>query len=66
MLQATRDYLKSLLLVELFKGLSVTGRYLFGRKFTVQYPEEKAPVSPFPWPARPAALSERRGTLHCL
>jgi len=46
MLQTARDYLKSLLLVELFKGLSVTGRYLFGRKFTVQYPEEKAPISP--------------------
>lgn len=46
MLQAARDYLKSLLLVELFKGLSVTGRYMFGRKFTVQYPEEKAPISP--------------------
>jgi len=46
MLQAARDYLKSLLLVELFRGLSVTGRYLFSRKFTVQYPEEKAPASP--------------------
>jgi len=46
MLQVARDYLKSLLLAELFKGLSVTGRYLFSRKFTVQYPEEKAPISP--------------------
>jgi len=46
MLQAAHNYLKSLLLVELFRGLSVTGRYLFSRKFTVQYPEEKAPVSP--------------------
>lgn len=46
MLQAAHNYLKSLLLVELFKGLSVTGRYMFNRKFTVQYPEEKAPISP--------------------
>jgi len=46
MLQAARDYLRSLTLSELFKGLSVTGRYFFKRKFTVQYPEEKAPISP--------------------
>ncbi|MCG6860554.1 MAG: NADH-quinone oxidoreductase subunit NuoI [Chromatiaceae bacterium] len=46
MLQTMRDYLKSLFLIELFKGLGVTGRYMFGRKLTVQYPEEKAPISP--------------------
>ena len=46
MLKTARDYLQSLLLVELFKGLSLTGGYLFKRKFTVQYPEEKAPISP--------------------
>ncbi|MES9845952.1 MAG: NADH-quinone oxidoreductase subunit NuoI [Candidatus Sedimenticola sp. PURPLELP] len=40
------DYIKSLFLLELFKGLNVTGRYLFKKKFTVQYPEERAPVSP--------------------
>jgi NADH-quinone oxidoreductase subunit I len=33
-------------LLELFKGLNVTGRYLFRRKFTLNYPEEKAPQSP--------------------
>jgi NADH-quinone oxidoreductase subunit I len=27
-------------------GLSVTGRNLFARKITVQYPEEKTPMSP--------------------
>ncbi len=37
---------KSLFLWELLKGLNLTGRYLFKRKFTVQYPEEKAPMSP--------------------
>jgi NADH-quinone oxidoreductase subunit I len=46
MLQTMREYLRSLLLIELFAGLSVTGRYMFRRKFTVQYPEEKAPLSP--------------------
>ena len=34
------------LLMELGKGLGLTGRYLFKRKFTVQYPEEKTPKSP--------------------
>ena len=39
-------YIKSLLLLELWQGLFVTGKYLFKPKFTVQYPEEKAPISP--------------------
>lgn len=46
MLKTARDYLQSLFMVELFKGLHLTGGYLFKRKFTVQYPEEKAPLSP--------------------
>ncbi|EXJ14846.1 NADH-quinone oxidoreductase subunit NuoI [Imhoffiella purpurea] len=46
MLKTARDYFQSLLLVELFKGLRLTGAYFFRRKFTVQYPEEKAPISP--------------------
>lgn len=37
---------KSLLLLEMFKGLYLTGRHLFKRKVTVQYPEEKTPQSP--------------------
>nr|VFJ51864.1 MAG: NADH dehydrogenase subunit I [Candidatus Kentron sp. FW]VFJ56697.1 MAG: NADH dehydrogenase subunit I [Candidatus Kentron sp. FW] len=41
-----RHYIKSFLLWELLKGLGVTGRYLFTRKITVRYPEEKAPQSP--------------------
>ena len=45
-MKVIRDYIKSLFLLELMKGLNVTGRYLFRKKFTVQYPEEKAPVSP--------------------
>ena len=42
----TRHYLKSFLLLELFKGLSLTLSYLFAEKFTVRYPEEKTPQSP--------------------
>ena len=40
-----KDFLNSLLLKELFKGLAVTGRYMFAPKITVQYPEEKTPQS---------------------
>jgi len=40
------NYLKSLALWELLGGMSVTGRHLFKRKITVQYPEEKTPQSP--------------------
>ena len=39
------QFFNSLFLVELFKGLGVTGRYLFKKKITVQYPEEKTPQS---------------------
>jgi len=39
------QFIKSLFLVELFKGLGLTGRYLFDKKITVQYPEEKTPQS---------------------
>jgi NADH-quinone oxidoreductase subunit I len=41
-----KRYLSTFLLFELLKGMAVTGRYLFRRKFTVQYPEEQAPKSP--------------------
>lgn len=40
-----KEIFNSLLLKELFKGMSVTGRYMFARKITVQYPEEKTPQS---------------------
>ena len=39
------NFLKSLTLAELRKGLGVTGRHFFKRKITVQYPEEKTPQS---------------------
>ena len=41
-----RNYVKSFLLLELLKGLSLTFRYLFSHKFTLRYPEEKTPQSP--------------------
>ncbi len=42
---AITNYIKSLFLLELLKGMNLTGRYLFRRKFTIQYPEEKTPMS---------------------
>ncbi len=45
MLTAIRDFFKTFLLVELVKGMLLTGRHLFERKITVQYPEEKTPQS---------------------
>lgn len=41
-----RDFFRTFLLWELLVGLRLTGRYLFARKVTVQYPEEKTPMSP--------------------
>lgn len=41
-----KDFIGSLLLKELVKGLALTGRHLFQRKITVQFPEEKTPQSP--------------------
>jgi NADH-quinone oxidoreductase subunit I len=44
-MNAIKNYIKSLFLWELIQGLSITGKYLFGRKITIQYPEEKTPLS---------------------
>jgi NADH-quinone oxidoreductase subunit I len=40
---AIKDFVSSLFLTELLKGMTVTGRYFFARKITVQYPDEKTP-----------------------
>ena len=45
-MNSIRKYLKSLLLLELIKGLALTGNHFFKRKVTLQYPEEKTPLSP--------------------
>jgi NADH-quinone oxidoreductase subunit I len=41
-----KHYLKSFSLSELMQGMGVTGKYLFERKITIQYPEQKTPISP--------------------
>ena len=46
MLTRTKELVGSLMLWELFQGLRLTGRHLFARKITVQFPEEKTPQSP--------------------
>jgi NADH-quinone oxidoreductase subunit I len=46
MIEKIRGFFKTFLLFELLQGLAVTGRYLFARKITVQYPEEHTPQSP--------------------
>ncbi|MGE5096209.1 MAG: NADH-quinone oxidoreductase subunit NuoI [Betaproteobacteria bacterium] len=46
MLTRVREVASSFLMGELFKGLRLTGRYMFSRKITVMYPEEKTPLSP--------------------
>jgi NADH-quinone oxidoreductase subunit I len=45
MIKKTKQFLSSLMLIELLKGLLLTGRYFFARKITVQYPEERTPQS---------------------
>ena len=41
----SKQVVNSLFLKELCKGMSVTGWYFFQPKITVQYPEEKTPLS---------------------
>lgn len=45
MINRIKELIQSLMLLELLKGMSLTGRYLFARKITVQYPEERTPMS---------------------
>ncbi|MFN3884996.1 MAG: NADH-quinone oxidoreductase subunit I, partial [Rhodocyclaceae bacterium] len=40
---ALKDFLGSFLLKDFLAGMALTGRYLFARKITVQYPDEKTP-----------------------
>ncbi len=46
MLKWIQQFFKTFLLVELLKGMAVTGRHLFARKITVQFPEQHTPMSP--------------------
>ena len=46
MMTRIHSFFRSFLLLELLRGMMLTGRNLFARKITVQYPEEKTPQSP--------------------
>lgn len=45
MINSMKRVFKSLFLIELLKGMGLTGRYYFRKKFTLYYPEEKTPQS---------------------
>lgn len=45
-MSAIKRFLRTFLLLELVKGMRLTGRNFFARKVTIQYPEEKTPKSP--------------------
>lgn len=45
-MQRLIKYIKTFALWDLLLGMKLTGRYLFAKKTTVQYPEEKTPASP--------------------
>ena len=43
---AIKDVVSSLFLAELFKGMRITGKHFLAKNITVQFPEEKTPLSP--------------------
>lgn len=45
-MEKMKQFVKSFTLWELFQGLSLTFKYMFRRKITVQFPEETTPISP--------------------
>src|ERR1700682_4277271 len=46
MLTRIKRFFNTWLLLELWRGLMLTGRHMFARKITIQFPEEKTPQSP--------------------
>jgi NADH-quinone oxidoreductase subunit I len=46
MFNGIKSFFDTFLLTELVRGMALTGRHLFARKITVQFPEEKTPQSP--------------------
>ncbi len=46
MISAIQRFFDTFLLTELVRGMALTGKFLFARKITVQFPEEKTPQSP--------------------
>jgi NADH-quinone oxidoreductase subunit I len=45
MINSIKTFFSSFILLELLKGMALTGRYFFARKITVQYPDERTPMS---------------------
>ena len=45
MFNSFKSFFDTFLLTELVRGMALTGRHLFARKITVQFPEEKTPQS---------------------
>jgi NADH-quinone oxidoreductase subunit I len=45
-MNAIREFFRTFLLFELVKGMVLTGRHMFARKITIQFPDEKTPQSP--------------------
>jgi NADH-quinone oxidoreductase subunit I len=43
---SVKDFFQSFLLLELLKGLKLTGKHFLSRTITVQFPEERTPLSP--------------------
>ena len=41
-----KDLFSSLMLIELLKGMRITGKHFLAKNITVQFPEEKTPQSP--------------------
>src|SRR5437667_5051502 len=41
-----KDLFSSFMLLELAKGMKLTGRHFLSRNITIQFPEEKTPMSP--------------------
>ncbi|MBL8341421.1 MAG: NADH-quinone oxidoreductase subunit NuoI [Rubrivivax sp.] len=43
---ALKDVLSSFMLLELWKGMALTGRHFLAKNIVIQFPEEKTPLSP--------------------
>lgn len=62
-----KEFISSFMLVELFKGMVLTGKFMFRPKVTVQFPEEKTPLSPRFRGLHALRRYEKRGrAVHCL
>ena len=54
-----KDFIGSFLLWELWKGFKITGKHVFRRKLTIQFPEEKTPS-----PSSPNSATMARAAQH--